>query len=101
MARTTKGTASCGVSDGTQVTLTFLHSSETEANGTYSYPGSHRSQCISSDITVTPFAAASSPTLASSSRVHILPEGFCGLHSIIKVHSGSESFFSRSSKSIS
>ena len=36
-----------------QVMLFLRQLSETDANGTYSFPGSVRSQCISSDITVT------------------------------------------------
>ena len=38
---------------------------DTDANGMYSFPGATRSQCISSDITVTLYLAQRSPTVFS------------------------------------
>ena len=83
-----------------QVTLISLHVSDAVANGTYSFPGSVRSQCISSEMTVTPYFAHSSPTWASVSLSQIFPAGFCGLQSIMRLVCGSASFASRSSKSM-
>ena len=48
---------------------------DTLAKGTYSHPGATRSQCISSEITVTPYFKASSPTFAKSSLPQIFPTG--------------------------
>ncbi len=83
------------------VTLILRQVSETPAKGTYSFPGSAMSQWISSEITVTPYFAQSSPTLESSSFVQMRPTGLCGLQRIMSEVCGSASFFSRSSKSIS
>ena len=51
------------------------HSGAALRNGTYSFPGSVRSQCISSEITQSPYFSDISPILSSSSLVQILPVG--------------------------
>ncbi len=84
----------------TSVTLLFFASSLTETNGVYALPGIATSQCISSETTTTLLSAQSFAIFCSSSLLHSFPAGFCGLQRMSIVVSGSESFFSRSSKSI-
>src|SRR5262252_5758123 len=49
-------------------------------NGVYFWPLVTQSQWISSARTMTPWRRQISPILVSSSGVHALPVGFCGLH---------------------
>src|SRR5258707_13586538 len=49
------------------------------ANGVYFWPLVTQSQWISSASTITPCLRQISPILVSSSGVHALPVGFCGL----------------------
>ena len=84
-----------------QVILFCRHDVFTEAKGRYFFPGSQSSQWISSLMTITWCFLQSALICVSSSLLHNLPIGLCGLHRTISDVSGSCSFCFRSIKSIS
>ena len=84
-----------------KVTLLFTTaSSGTLANGVYRCPARMTSEWISSASTTTSCSRASRPMRSSSSSVHTLPVGFCGLQTMI-ARTSAVIFDSRSSQSIS